>query len=129
MSPYMNTAVENWDGLFNQYWFLADPDKARGCSTNSLVINSLIESVSQLFPPTALRRRHTQTDRDSSSSFKIDYVIVIKISLNPEGHENPISGLKLKSMPSSSWHKVFFSSSSYFFTTGNVTVALLHFEI
>ena len=49
--------------------------------------------MSQPFPPTALRRRHTQTVRDSSSSNKIDYVILIKNFLNPEGHQNPISGL------------------------------------
>ena len=36
--------------------FLADLGKARGCSTNSLVIDSFIKSVSQPFPPTALRR-------------------------------------------------------------------------
>ena len=29
---------------------------------------------------------------DSSSSYKIDYATVIKNFLNPEGHENPISG-------------------------------------
>ena len=51
--------------------------------------------MSQPFPPTALRRRHTQTVRDSSSSNKIDYVILIKNFLNPEGHQNPISGLAI----------------------------------
>ena len=30
--------------------------------------------------------------RDRTSSFKIDYVIVIKKFLNPKGHQNPISG-------------------------------------
>ena len=50
--------------------------------------------MSQPFPPTALPRRHTQTVRDSNSSYKIDYIIVIKNFLNPEGHQNPISGLK-----------------------------------
>ena len=34
------------------------------------------------FPPTALRRRHAQMVRDSLSSYKIDYAIVIKIFLN-----------------------------------------------
>ena len=33
--------------------------------------------------------------RDSSSSFKIDYVMVIKDFLNPEGRHNPISGSKI----------------------------------
>ena len=46
------------------------------------------------FPPTALRRRHAQTVRDSSSSYKIDYVIVIKNFLNPERHQNRMSGSK-----------------------------------
>ena len=51
--------------------------------------------MSEPFPPTALRRRHAQTVRDSSSSYKIDYVIVIKTFLNPEEHQNRISGLKV----------------------------------
>ena len=36
-----------------------------------------------------------QTVQDRSSSYKIDYVIVIKNFLNPEGHHNPISGSKI----------------------------------
>ena len=31
----------------------------------------------------------------ASSSYKIDHVIVIKNMLNPEGHQNPISGAKV----------------------------------
>ena len=68
--------------------FLADPLKARGCSTNRFVIYLLSEP----FPPAALRRRHAQTVRDCSSSYKIDYVIGIKYFLNPKGHQHPISG-------------------------------------
>ena len=60
-----------------QLMYLADPGAARGCSTNSLVINSFINSLSQPFPPPALRRRHAQSVRDSNSSYKIDYVIGI----------------------------------------------------
>ena len=74
---------------------LAGPEEARGCSTNTFVINSLINLVSQPFPPTSLRRRYAQTVRDSSSSYKIDYVIVINNFINPEGHQNPISGSKV----------------------------------
>ena len=78
--------------------FLADPGKTRGCSTNTSVIisfiHSFIHSVSDIFPPTALRRRHAQTVWDSSFSYKIDYVIPIKNFLNPKGHQNPISGSK-----------------------------------
>ena len=56
------------------------------------LINSFIHSVTDPFPPTALRRGHAQTVRDSSSSYKIDYGIVTKTCLNPKGHQNPISG-------------------------------------
>ena len=61
------------------------------------IASSLIKSVSQCsdpFPPTALRHRQAQVARDSCSSYNIDYVIVIKNFLNPEGHQNPISGSK-----------------------------------
>ena len=51
--------------------------------------------MSEPFPPTALRRRHAQTVRDSSSSYKIDYAIVIKNFLNPEGHQIRITGSKV----------------------------------
>ena len=44
---------------------------------------------------TALQRRRDQTVGDSSSSYKIDYVIVIKNFLNPEGHQNHIAGSKV----------------------------------
>ena len=58
-------------------------------------IHSFIDWVSEPFPPRALRRRHAQTVRDCSSSYKIEYVIVIKTFLNPEGYQNRISGLKV----------------------------------
>ena len=54
-----------------------------------------IHSVTAPFPPTALRRRHAQTVRDWFSSYKMDYVIVIKNVLNPKGHQQPNSGLKV----------------------------------
>ena len=50
--------------------------------------------MSQPFPPTALRRRHAQPVRGSSSSYEIDYVIVMKTFLNPKEHQNRISGSK-----------------------------------
>ena len=34
-------------------------------------------------------------DKTNASSYKIDYVIVIKYFLNPEGNQNPISGSKV----------------------------------
>ena len=52
---------------------LADPGEARGCSINRLVTDSLIQSVSQPFPPTALRCRNAQTVRDRSSVYKMNY--------------------------------------------------------
>ena len=82
---------------------LADPCEARGCSTNSLVIHSFIHSLSQPFPPTALQRRHAQTVKDSSSSYKIEYVIVIKNFLNLEGHQNPINDSKFTAILLKGW--------------------------
>ena len=57
--------------------------------------NSLINLLSDPLVPAALRRRHAQTFRDSSFSYKIDYDIVIKTFLNPGGHHNRNSGLKV----------------------------------
>ena len=37
------------------------------------------------------------------SSYKIDYVIVIKNFLNPEGHQNPISGSKVMAILLKGW--------------------------
>ena len=58
---------------------------------------------SEPFPPTALRRRHAKMVRDYSSSYKIDYFIVIKTFLNPEGHQNPISGSKVTAILLKAW--------------------------
>ena len=41
--------------------------------------------------------------RDSTSSYKIDNVIVIKNSLNPKGHQNPISGSKVTAILLKRW--------------------------
>ena len=60
-------------------------------------------SLSEPFPPTALRRRHAQTVRVSTSSYKIDYVITIKNFLNPEGHQNPFSGSKVTAILLKGW--------------------------
>ena len=72
--------------------FLTDPGEPRGCSTNSLVIHWFSNGLWIYLVPTALRHRHTQTVWDSSSTNKIDYVIVIKNIINPKGHQNPING-------------------------------------
>ena len=47
------------------------------------------------FPPTALRQCHDHTIKDSSSVYKIECVKVIKNVLNPEGHQNRITGSKV----------------------------------
>ena len=76
--------------------YLTEAGKARGCSTNSFVISSLIHWIIHFsFSSQSLRRRHAQTVTDSTSSYKIVYVLVIKIFLNPEGHQNPTSGSKV----------------------------------
>ena len=49
-------------------------------------LHSLTDSLGDPLVPTALQLRHAQTVRDSSSSYKIDYVIVIKNFLNLKGH-------------------------------------------
>ena len=59
--------------------------------------------MSQPFPPTDLQRRQGQTVRDSKSSYKMDYVIVIKNFLNPEVHQNPISGSKVTVILLTGW--------------------------
>ena len=43
------------------------------------------------FPPTALQSRHAQTVKDSSPSYKIVYIQLVKTSLHPEGQQNQSS--------------------------------------
>ena len=85
--------------LFCSREYLADPGEARGCSTNTFVINSVTQSVSDPFPPASLRRRHAQTVNDSSSTF----IIEIKNFLNPEGHHNFITGSKVVAFLLKGW--------------------------
>ena len=59
---------------------------------------SLNNTLIHTFPPKALRRRHGQTVRDISSGFYIDYANLIKSSLNPEGHQNCIVGLRVRAI-------------------------------
>ena len=40
---------------------------------------------------------------DSSSGYKIDYVIVINKFLNPEGHQNPVNGSKVMAILMKGW--------------------------
>ena len=70
------------------------PGRSQGLLYKHLC-DSLINWRIDYFPPIALRCRQTQTVRDSSSSYKIDYVIVVKNFLNPKGHQNCITGSKV----------------------------------
>ena len=70
------------------------PGQSQGM-LDKLLCNYLINSVTYAFPLTALRRRHGQTVKVSSFCYKIDYVIGMKVFLNPEEHQNCISGLKV----------------------------------
>ena len=82
---------------------LASPGSANLVYTASSLIHWLIQWVREPFPPTALRLRHAQTVRDRCSSYKTDYVIVIKNFLNPEGHQHPISGSKVMDILLKGW--------------------------
>ena len=59
--------------------------------------------MSELFPLTALGRWHAQTVRYNSSSYEIDYFIVIKNFQNPKRHQNPISGSKVTDILLKGW--------------------------
>ena len=91
---------------------------SRGCSTVTFVISRTGQSqgllykqpcpwfshwLSQPFPPTALRRRHAKTIRNSTSSYKIDFVIMIKKFLDPKGYQNLFSGSKLTAILLKGW--------------------------
>ena len=60
--------------------YLADPGKARGCSTNIFAIHSFIHSAN--FPDPLgkiyLRRRHAQTVKNGASSHKTNYINFLK---------------------------------------------------
>ena len=71
--------------------FFADPGEARGCSTNSLVINSVSNTLVKI----SLRRRHALMVEDGAFSHKIDYVTFFLEILNPEWHPNRITGSKV----------------------------------
>ena len=55
------------------------------------------------FSPTSLRRRYAQTVEDNSSSYAIDYIIMKKNFLNPEGHRNCIIGSKVMAVWLNGW--------------------------
>ena len=78
---------------------ISRPGNARGCSTNTSVINRVTDPL----VPTPVWRHHAKMVRVSSSSYKIDYVIVIKSFLNSKGHHNPITGSKVTAILLKGW--------------------------
>ena len=68
-----NTNDHNNNDTTYIYIYFADPGKSMGCSTNTSVIYSFIQSVT-LFLSTALRRRQAQTVKDGDFSHKLDYL-------------------------------------------------------
>ena len=94
----LNLIIFGRNTFFGTYYlFLADPGEARGSSTNSLVIHLYIQSVS-LFLPQLYGAATPERFEIALPVKKIDHVIVIRNSLNPDGHENPISGSKVKAI-------------------------------
>ena len=59
--------------------------------------------MSDLLVPAALRRRHAQTVKDSTSSYKMNYVIEIKNFQNSEGHQNIVSCVKVTAILLKGW--------------------------
>ena len=68
--------------------------------TSSSSIDSWIHSLSHIFSPTALRRRHAQANGNSTFSYK---VIVIKNFINPERITVCIIGSKVMAILLKQW--------------------------
>ena len=73
---------------------ISTPGRSQGLLYKHLCY-SLTDQVTDHLVPTPLCCRHAQIIKDSSSSYKIDYDIVIKNFPNPEGHQNCITGSKV----------------------------------
>ena len=74
--------------------YLADPGKARGCSTNTYVTHSLIHLLSHPLVSHSFTAAPRQ-DGLRSFSYKNDYLLVTKNFLNPERYSNLINGSKV----------------------------------
>ena len=65
------------DGLKIKFYLISRPGQSQGLLYKQ-PCDSFINSLGQWpFPPTALRRCHAQTVRDSFSSYKTDYVVLV----------------------------------------------------
>ena len=71
------------------------PRQARGCSTNTFIINSLTDSLTDPLVKISLRRRQAQTVKNGVSSHKINYIDIFSEILNLEGHLYGCIGSKL----------------------------------
>ena len=58
-------------GSSDSFRYLADPGKARGCSTNTIVTYQVSDGS---FVKISLRRRHAQTMRDGAFRYQIDCI-------------------------------------------------------
>ena len=72
--------------------YVADPIKARGCYTNTVVIHYVINLVRDPFPPMALRCRQSKIVRNGDSSHKIEYITQVLSIINLKGNQNCIIG-------------------------------------
>ena len=79
--------------------FLADPGKARGCSTNTSVIHSVSDPLVKI----SLRRRHARMVKNGDSSHKTDYMDIFSENLNLEGHPNRCIGSKVTAILLNGW--------------------------
>ena len=87
--------------------YLADPGEARGCSTNTSYIDSLIHSLIQSwFVKKSFRRRHGLMVEDGAFSHAIGYVTIFKEILNFEGHPNRITGSKVTAILLNGWNLI-----------------------
>ena len=98
------------DQLLIQIWILSRgisqliisrPGTARDCSTNTFVINSVIQ---WWFVKISSRRRHTPMVKDCAFSHKIDYVTIIFLRiLNLEGNQNCSTGVRVMAILLNGW--------------------------
>ena len=74
------------------------PERSQGLLYKHLrhsLIQSFFRWLNNHISPLTLQRRHAQGDRDNSSSYKIDYLVLVKIILNLTGYHNSMIGSKV----------------------------------
>ena len=86
-----------------QFYFLADPGKARCCSTNTFVIHWFINWFIHPLVKISLRRRHGQTVWSGASSHKRNYIDILSENLSLEGYQNRCIGSKVMAILLNWW--------------------------